>query len=84
VTDCLQWSPKEFQRIKAQRASEKLDDDAWYEELLKELRDSGVEFEAGNPTETAVKNMQTTNTRLKNLVSTLINTYLLHALTNPS
>ncbi|KAH6867479.1 hypothetical protein BKA70DRAFT_1243214 [Coprinopsis sp. MPI-PUGE-AT-0042] len=68
------WAPKEFHRIKVQRAKDGLDDDSWFEELINELRESGTEFGCENPTETAVKNIQITNARLKNLAMQVAST----------
>ncbi|KAH6906267.1 hypothetical protein BKA70DRAFT_1429693 [Coprinopsis sp. MPI-PUGE-AT-0042] len=68
------WAPKEFHRIKVQRAKDGLDDDSWFEELINEIREAGIEFGSENPTETAVKNIEITNTRLKNLAMQVAST----------
>jgi hypothetical protein len=60
------WAPKAY-REEAARWKDK--EKAWKAEMIKELEDAGHDFEHHNPTETAVKNMQTANARLEALVS---------------
>jgi hypothetical protein len=60
------WAPKAYRE---EAARWKDNEKAWKAEMIKELEDAGHDFEHHNPTETAVKNMQTANARLEALVS---------------